>query len=129
MTDDVPALSALNMRLRDDYVVDAQGGVNRWNKVIEKAGIAFQITLPSVAFNRHIGEFAGIEADPEGRLLTTAQWAARHEAWLPSTDDNLFLQGLMGAVTTPGAYAGWIAPPRMGIDSKSGDFEYVRIVD
>ena len=32
----VPALSALNMRLRDDYVVDAAGGVSRWNKVIEK---------------------------------------------------------------------------------------------
>src|SRR6187401_3361387 len=33
--EDVPALSALNMRLRDDYVVDCQGGVGRWNKAIE----------------------------------------------------------------------------------------------
>ncbi len=34
----VPALSALNMRLRDDYVTDASHGVGRWNKVIERAG-------------------------------------------------------------------------------------------
>ncbi len=43
---DVPALSALNMRLRDDYVVDCNGGVGRWNRVIEKFGIPFQIKLP-----------------------------------------------------------------------------------
>ena len=29
---EVPALSALNMRLRDDFVDDAQGGVTRWNR-------------------------------------------------------------------------------------------------
>ena len=123
----VPALSALNMRLRDDYVVDAQGGVNRWNKAIEKAGVAFAITLPHVAFNRRIGEFAGIEADPEGRLMTTAQWAANRDKYLPSSDDNLFINGLMGAVTGVGNYAGWIAPPKVGIDGKPGEFEYVKI--
>jgi benzoyl-CoA 2,3-dioxygenase component B len=26
-----------------------------------------------------------------------------------------------------GYYAGWIAPPKMGIDNKSGDFEFVQI--
>src|SRR5260221_5450129 len=36
--DDAPALSALNMRLRDDYVADAQSGVERWwNRIIERA--------------------------------------------------------------------------------------------
>ncbi len=44
----VPALSALNMRLRDDYVTDASGGVGRWNKVIERAGVNFQLALPHV---------------------------------------------------------------------------------
>src|SRR6201984_2293512 len=29
---DEPALSAINMRLRDDFTKDCQGGVNRWNK-------------------------------------------------------------------------------------------------
>lgn len=124
---DVPALSALNMRLRDDFVVDAQGGVNRWNKVIEKAGISFRITLPHVAFNRAIGEFAPIEADPEGKLLTKEQWAANRDRWLPSADDNLFIASLMRPVSATGAYAGWIAPPKVGIDNKPGDFEYVKI--
>jgi benzoyl-CoA 2,3-dioxygenase component B len=35
---DEPALSAINMRLRDDYVKDAAGGVNRWNNIIKKQG-------------------------------------------------------------------------------------------
>ncbi len=33
---------------------------------------------------------------------------------------------LQGAVTRPGAYANWIAPPPRGIDGKGVDFEYVR---
>ena len=27
----------------------------------------------------------------------------------------------------PAKFAGWIAPPKVGIDNKPGDFEYVRI--
>ena len=33
----------------------------------------------------------------------------------------------MRPVTEPGAFASWIAPPRAGIDSKPGDFEYVKL--
>ena len=29
--------------------------------------------------------------------------------------------------TEPGKFAGWIAPPKVGIDNKPGDFEYVKI--
>jgi benzoyl-CoA 2,3-dioxygenase component B len=36
---EVPMLNALNEVLRDDYIKDSVGGVTRWNKVIEKAGI------------------------------------------------------------------------------------------
>src|SRR3974390_1753648 len=72
--EDTPALSALNMRLRDDYVGDANIGVGRWNKVIEEHGIPFQIKLPHVAFHRHIGEFADIHADTEGNVLSDAEW-------------------------------------------------------
>jgi benzoyl-CoA 2,3-dioxygenase component B len=123
----VPALSALNMRLRDDYVTDASGGVGRWNKVIERAGVKFQLVLPHVAFNRHIGEFSGIKADTEGRLLTEEQWRARVDALLPSTGDNLYVTGLMQPVQAAGTFAPWIAPPKTGIDNKGGDFEYVKI--
>ena len=33
---DEPALTAVNMRLRDDYTADCQRGIDRWNKVIER---------------------------------------------------------------------------------------------
>lgn len=125
--DDVPALSALNMRLRDDYVVDCQGGVGRWNKAIEKAGIAFQLRLPDVAFNRRIGEFTKIHADPDGHVLDAGAWAAKRDAWLPSQDDNLFITSLMNPVDAAGAYANWIAAPKVGIDNKPGHFEYVKL--
>jgi benzoyl-CoA 2,3-dioxygenase component B len=125
----VPALSALNMRLRDDYVVDCQGGVGRWNKVIEKAGIAFRLTLPNVAFNRKIGEFNKIHADPDGRVIDAGTWAAKRDTWLPSQDDNLFITSLMRSVDAAGAYANWIAAPKVGIDNKPGHFEYVKLHD
>ena len=118
----VPALSALNMRLRDDYVVDCQGGVSRWNKIIEKAGYATRLTLPHVAFNRRIGEFASIKADVHGAIV-----AGGIEADLPSTEDNLYITGLMKPVTGSGEYASWIAAPKVGIDNKPGNFEYVKI--
>lgn len=124
---DVPALSALNMRLRDDYVTDTAAGIARWNRVLEREDIDFRITLPHVAFNRRIGEFAAIHADTAGTILPADTWAARQPDMLPSVEDNLFVASLMQPVTERGAYAGWIAPPRQGIDGMPGDFEYVRI--
>jgi len=123
----VPALSALNMRLRDDYVQDCQGGVNRWNKVIEKAGIPFRLALPHVAFNRKIGEFSRVHAAPEGRVVDAGTFAANRDRWLPSADDDLYITGLMRPVDQAGAYASWIAAPKVGIDNKPGHFEYVKI--
>jgi benzoyl-CoA 2,3-dioxygenase component B len=124
---DEPALTAINMRLRDDYVRDCQGGVSRWNRIIDKAGIKFQLTLPSVAFNRAIGEFRAVHASPEGQHLSDAEWAARKDEWLPSKDDGAFIESLMKPCWEPGKYAGWITAPKVGIDSKPGDFEYVKI--
>jgi len=128
MRDAGPALSALNMRLRDDYVADAQSGVERWwNRAMSRAGIDFRIRLPHVAFHRHIGEFAAIHADPDGNMLSEAEWQRRRDEFLPSADDNAFVASLMQPVYDPGKFAGWIAPPRSGIDGKPGDFEYVKL--
>jgi benzoyl-CoA 2,3-dioxygenase component B len=124
---DVPALSALNMRLRDDFVGDTRGGVRRWNQVIEKAGYAYRLTLPHVAFNRRIGEFAGAAVDPAGELMGAEAWEAKREAFLPTARDGVYLDSLMVPVREAGRYAGWIAPPKVGIDNKPGDFEYVQI--
>jgi benzoyl-CoA 2,3-dioxygenase component B len=123
----VPALSALNMRLRDDYVQDCQAGVGRWNKVIEKAGFDFRITLPHVAFNRQIGEFKGLHADPAGKILNADEWESAVSEFLPTENDRDYVESLMQPVQASGAFAPWIAPPKVGIDNKGGDFEYVKI--
>jgi len=125
----VPALSALNMRLRDDYVVNCQKGVDRWNRVIDAAGITFTLRLPHVAFHRQIGEFKASTYDVEGNPLSAAQWAARRDDMIPNSIDQAFIEDLMKTtVVQPGQYAGWIAPPRVGIDNKPGDFEYVKVL-
>lgn len=121
------ALTALNMRLRDDYSRDAGKGVGRWNKIIKKAGIDFEITLPHCAFHRHIGEFANTFATPEGALISEATFNEKRDQWLPSKEDGEFVQSLMKPVLERGQYAGWIAAPRIGIDQKPGDFEYVQL--
>ena len=125
----VPALSALNMRLRDDYVRDCQKGVDRWNRTISAAGIDFQIALPHVGFHRQIGEFKGIPVDLGGTILSQSAWDARRDEMLPNSADQAFIEDLMKVtVREPGKFAGWIAPPRVGIDNKPGDFEYVKVV-
>ncbi|HJS72072.1 MAG TPA: benzoyl-CoA 2,3-epoxidase subunit BoxB, partial [Acidimicrobiia bacterium] len=63
---DVPALNGLNARLRDDFMEDCLGGIRRWNKEISSHGLAFEIDLPHVAFNREIGEFADLAVSPSG---------------------------------------------------------------
>src|SRR5690348_1787067 len=47
---EVPALNALNERLRDRYVKDTVGGIGRWNRVLERAGIEERLVLPHKAF-------------------------------------------------------------------------------
>ena len=124
---EVPALTAINMRLRDDYTKDASGGVGRWNKIIEKTGVNFQLALPHESFNRKIGVFADKPFDPQGNLLSGAEYDAKAGEWLPSRADGDFIQSLMVQVPERGKFAGWIAPPRVGIDNKPGDFEYVKL--
>jgi benzoyl-CoA 2,3-dioxygenase component B len=126
--EEVPALRAINARLLDDYMADCQGGIDRWNKSIERAGIDFRITQPHKGFNRRIGEFAGHRVSPDGVLLSEAQWQAMSGDWLPNDDDMKFIDSLMKPCSERGRYASWIAPPRVGVNSQPGDFEYVKIV-
>ena len=123
----VPALQALNERLRQDYIDDCAKGVLRWNKAIERAGIPFEMTLPHRAFDRQIGAFAGLRVSPDGKVLSEAEWNANKDRWLPTDEDRAYVTSLMGAaVTEPGKFAHWIAPPARGINNQPGDFEYVR---
>ena len=95
---DEPALTALNMRLRDDYIVDCAKGVERWNKIIEKTGVKFRLELPHVAFHRHIGEFKDVKASPKGDAIGEAAWAKDKDPWLPSKADGDFIEALMKPV-------------------------------
>src|ERR1700738_2197967 len=124
---DEPALTAINMRLRDDYTADCQRGLDRWNKIIERTGVDFRLHLPHVAFHREIGEFRDIHASPDGRLLDEAAWQREKDKWLPASADGDFIASLMKPVYAPAQFAGWIFPPRVGIDNKPGDFEYVKL--
>jgi len=125
-TKEVPMLNALNEVLRDDYIKDSTAGVDRWNKVIEKAGIATRLTVPHKAFHRNIGTLAGIKVSPDGRVVSEAEWNAKKNEWLPSDDDRAYVASLMGRVVEPGKFANWIAPPVMGINRQPVNFEYVR---
>ena len=123
---EVPMLNALNEVLRDDYIRDSIAGVNRWNKVIEKAGIPTRLVAPHMAFNRKIGTLAGVKVSPDGRVVSEGEWAQQASQWLPSAEDRAFVSSLMGRVVEPGKFANWIAPPPIGINKQAPDFEYIR---
>jgi benzoyl-CoA 2,3-dioxygenase component B len=122
----VPALTALNARLRDDYTREIQAGVDRWNRIPERFEIPFRLKLPDVGFHRKIGNFAGHHISPEGQLVSRQVWEAQAASWLPSNADQEFVDSLMGRVIEPGKFANWIAPPARGINGLPIEFEYVR---
>ncbi len=123
---EVPMLNALNEVLRDDYIKDSVGGVKRWNKVIEKAGIPHRLMVPHKAFHRKIGNLGQARVSPDGEVVSEDVWKARRDEWLPSQSDREFIASLMGRIAEPGRYANWIAPPVIGINRQPLDFEYVR---
>ena len=124
---DEPALTALNMRLRDDYTRDCAKGIERFNKIIERIGIDFRwrcrmsLSIATSASSRTCS------ATPSGVLIDAATWAKQKDQWLPSLVDGEFIASLMKPVSEPGQFASWIAPPRVGIDNRPGDFEYVKL--
>ena len=127
--EDVPALSSLNMRLRDDFVADARGGRAR-------AGTACSRTCRR-----------RLSAPPAARRVQSADRRVRAGEGRPG--GQVAGRGGVGGATgkipadgrrcrvsrqSDGAgaasavqYAGWIAPPRVGIDNKPGDFGSIRI--
>ena len=127
VTEEMPALNAINMRLRDDYVKDASGGLTRWNKIMKRKNIDFEFRLPHEGFNRNIGIFANVSVDPTGNIISPDSWEAQMTEWLPSKADGEFIQSLMKPCYEPGQYASWIAPPKVGINNQGGDFEYVKL--
>jgi len=106
------------MRLRDDYIRDASAGLRRWNKPIQRTGVAFEPTLPDQTFNRKIGVFSAVHCTPKGEIVSKE--AAAVKDWLSAKAGGDFIQSLMKPCFEPGKYASWIAPPKVGIDNKPG---------
>jgi benzoyl-CoA 2,3-dioxygenase component B len=121
------ALTALNERLREDYIADCQRGVDRWNRVIREHGIDMVLKLPHRGFHRAIGVFADYRISPDGRVITQAEWDAKKTEWLPTEADGAYVASLMTPVVERGKFASWIAPPARGINGQPVDFEYVRL--
>jgi benzoyl-CoA 2,3-epoxidase subunit B len=125
--EDVPLRNAMNEVLRDAYVDDCQRGVDRWNKRLAEAGVPERLRLPSKRFHRHIGLYADMPFDAEGRLLAKEEWDRRRGEWLPTDEDRAYIASLQKPVREVGKIANWIAPPVRGIKGLPFEYEYVRL--
>ena len=125
-TEKLPLRRAMNEVLRDAYVDDCQKVIKSWNRILEKEGCDARVKLPHRRFHRHQGVYSGLYFTPEGDFLRPEQWEARKHEWLPSPADNAYVQSLMTkAITAPGQFADWIAPPPRGINGQPINFDYV----
>jgi benzoyl-CoA 2,3-dioxygenase component B len=125
--EDVPLRNAMNEVLRDAYVEDCQRGVDRWNKHLERAGVSTRLRLPSKRFYRHIGLYADLPFDADGRLLERSEWDRRRGEWLPTEKDRAYVATLQKAVREPAQIANWIARPARGIKGHPFEYQYVRL--
>jgi benzoyl-CoA 2,3-dioxygenase component B len=122
----VPALTALNLDLRDEYVADCERGLRKWNSELDKAGLDMRLTLPHPGFNRNVGAFAGHFVSPSGEMLDEGVWRSSADGWLPTADDRGQVAELMVRHHEPGEFAGWLAPPPVGINDLPVEYDYVR---
>jgi len=124
---EVPMLNALNEVMRESYLKDCEIGLKRWNRVIERAGHAIRLSLPSPRFRRTIGVWLGKSVDPLGRSVSREAYERNLHDWIPSDSDRAFVHSLMQKVTEPGKIAGWVAPPDRGINNLPVEYEYVKL--
>ncbi len=124
---DVPMLNALNEVMRESYLKDCEIGLKRWNRMIERAGHALRLSLPSSRFRRAIGAWAGLPVDPQGQMISKEEYGESLPGWIPSDADKVFVHSLMQRVIEPGKMAGWIAPPERGVNNLPVEYEYVKL--
>jgi benzoyl-CoA 2,3-epoxidase subunit B len=124
---EVPMLNALNEVMRESYLKDCEIGIKRWNRLIERAGFAARLILPSTRFRRSIGAWAGLPVDPQGNLISKDEYDKKLTGWIPSEADRAFVHSLQQRVIEPGKMAAWIAPPERGINNLAVEYEYVHL--
>jgi benzoyl-CoA 2,3-epoxidase subunit B len=120
-------LLLLNLDLRGEYIADCQTGMKRWNKILEDHEIGYRLALPHPGFNRAVGLHRGSHITPDGTIVDEATWARGRAKWLPTDEDLAFVRSLMHPVYERGKIAGWVAPPRNGINGQPFDYEYVHL--
>jgi benzoyl-CoA 2,3-dioxygenase component B len=125
----VPALTALNLDLRDEYVADCERGLRKWNGELEKAGLEQRLVLPHPGFNRAVGAFAGHHISPAGDLVTDTDWrggGGGGGGGPPPPPDRARVAELMVPHYEPGDFASWLAPPPAGVNDLPVEYDYVR---
>jgi len=125
--EEVPLRNAMNEVHRDGYIADCEKGVERWNRIFVRHELDHRMRLPHRRFHRQTGIFSGQKFDPDGQPMDDARWSVMRDEWLPSEEDRRYIRSLQARpVFEPGRMAGWIAPPRKGINGKPVEYEYVR---
>ena len=119
--------NAMNEVVREAYIKDCEIGVKRWNMQLKRAGIDFELRLPSPRFRRAIGAWANATIDPEGRILSREDYERRKPEWIPSESDQAFVRSVMQRTAEPGKMAAWIAPPDRGINNLPIEYEDVKL--
>jgi benzoyl-CoA 2,3-dioxygenase component B len=115
-------LSAINARLRDDYINDCAPVLKARNKVIA-AGVALNLHCRTAHFSARWVIFrraTTLRANVDGT------WQ-RESPITPDQRDLEYVSSLMLPCHEIGRFAQWIAPPVSGVGGKPGDFEYVRL--
>jgi|TARA_B110000858_G_scaffold25953_1_gene26949 benzoyl-CoA 2,3-dioxygenase component B len=123
----IPMRNAMNEITRLSYVADCEIGLKRWNRLIKKSGHDIILTLPSKRFRRSIGIWAGVETNPEGKIISKSEFDTNINSWLPSESDRKYIKSLMVQVIEVNKTAGWIAPPSRGINKLDTGYEYVEL--
>ena len=117
---DEPALTALNMRLRDDYSTIAPGASSAGTRSSPRKASTSRLELPHVAFNRKIGEFPQRQrVNPKGIILSDADWAKVRDDYLPSSSDGEYLNSLMKPSLRRGRICGAGLPRRRSASTTS----------
>ena len=126
-TQTIPMRNAMNEITRRAYVTDCEVGLKRWNRLIKKSGYYIELKLPSTRFRRNIGIWAGVDVNPDGKIISKNEYDNNLGSWLPSENDKEFINSLMVQVTDVNKTAGWIAAPNRGINNMDIGYEYVNL--